>query len=130
MLTSDLNSILTHELSGCAGQGVIQQAQGIYDATAYSIKFCTSFDTFDRERGIYTNPALGSIVPRVALVHDNMDNSFRDPKGVPLAPLMVLERGEPFDDWAKRTQPSIKSVAQVCFSRSLLLPCLPAPNSR
>ena len=82
------------------------------------------------ERGIYTNPALSSIVPCVAVVHDNMDNSFRDPTGVPLAPLMVLQRGEPFDDWAKRTQPSIKAVAKVCISRSPPLPCLPAPNSR
>ena len=63
----------------CAGQGVIQQAEGLYNATPYSVKFCTSFDTFDLERGIYTNPVLSGIVPRVAVVHDNNDNSFQDP---------------------------------------------------
>lgn len=97
---------------------MIQQAQGLYNSTAYSIKLCTSFDTFEMERGIYTNPVLSGIVPRVAMVHDNSDNSFRDPTGVPMPPLVVLERGEPFDEWAKRTQPSIRTVATVRFHAS------------
>lgn len=66
------------------------------------------------ERGIYTNPVLSGIVPRVAAVHDNQDNSVRDPTGVPMPPMVVLERGEPFDEWAKRTRPNIAAVAVVC----------------
>lgn len=98
---------------------MIQQAEGLYNGTPYSIKFCTSFDTFEMERGIYTNPVLSGIVPRVAVVHDNNDNSFTDPNGVPMPPLVVLERGQAFDEWAKRMNPDINTVAKVLLRSHL-----------
>lgn len=97
----------------CAGQGVVQFARGAFNQRDYAVKFCVIPAVFAVERSLYGDRALQSILPNIADVCDNEDGAITDPRGNPVPPFIVMERGEALDEWAARVRPDVAAVAQA-----------------
>lgn len=108
-----------------AGQSVVQFAQGITNGVDYAVKFFASQSAFLAEADLYRVPALRPMLPEVRLITDNADGAFRDVHGHPLAPCIVMERGESLDQWSRRARPDRFQTVSVCASH--LLPVLLLP---
>eukprot|EP00892_Ulva_mutabilis_P004372 jgi/Ulvmu1/2306/UM013_0154.1 len=87
------------------GQSVVQFAVGIANGVEYAIKLFASQSAFLAEADLYRNPTLRAMLPEIRLITDNADGAFRDTRGHPLPPCIVMERGESLDQWSRRARP-------------------------
>lgn len=95
-----------------AGQGIVQFATGA-DGLDYAIKFYVHESAFAQEQALYKAPALRDILPPVAALFDNADGSLADAKGRPVAPFVIVEKGESLNEWARRRTPDFPTALTV-----------------
>jgi hypothetical protein len=102
---------------GCgAGQGVVQFARGITDQLDYAVKFFVSKRAFDEEGDFYKSSPLGPLLPKCLALCGNEDGKETDAHGIPLPPLLIMERGEALDEWNRRAKPDNFQAVAVCPS--------------
>jgi len=100
---------------GCetAGQGVVQFAVGHRDGHAYALKFFVVQDSFDAERELYSDPALGQFLPRLEAMEGNAEGALVDKRGYALPPCIAMEKGESLDEWSRRAKPDLFMAVTV-----------------
>jgi hypothetical protein len=98
------------------GQAIVQMARSRLSGHEYAIKFFLCPEAFKAESALYqdgcSNP-LCQFLPLVRDVVSNADNSVVDRLGNPLPPCIVMERGEPLDNWLSRAKPDRTQVFSV-----------------
>lgn len=92
----------------------MQFARGRFTAEEVAIKFFTRRDAFEREAALYRTAALSALMPHISVLESNAAAKVRTPQGYVFPPFMVVERGEPLDEWANRVQPDFLNVLKVC----------------
>lgn len=83
-----------------------------------AIKFYLDRDAFERERILYTEPDLRSIMPATLTVEDNASGKCCTPYGYVFPPFVIIERGESLDEWhrnSSRCGSDFPTLFQVCF---------------
>lgn len=66
-----------------------------------AIKFYLHREAFQRERALYTEPQLRSIMPATLTVEDNASSMYCTPYGYIFPPFVIIERGQSLDEWVK-----------------------------
>lgn len=101
-----------------AGQGVVQYARRVQNNAAhlYAIKFYARVRTFQEESEIYKSSPLRRFMPTVSRVERNEDGAIKDPFGKPLAPFVVMEKGESLQEKLGKRNIDVYMAAQVPFS--------------
>ena len=61
----------------------------------------------------------GKLLPRVVAVCDTTAEGLQDPRGRPLPPCIVMEKGESLQDWSDRAKPDLFTALGVRPARSL-----------
>lgn len=95
------------------GQGIVQPARGRYDKEEYAIKFFLNRASFEREEALYLREDLRRMMPAVKDIVANHDGSICDMAGRVFPPAIVIERGEPLDEWALRIEPDFPTILTV-----------------
>ena len=95
------------------GQGIVQPARGRYDEEEYAIKFFLNRTSFEREEALYLREDLRRMMPAVKDIVSNSDGSICDMAGRTFPPAIVIERGEPLDEWALRIEPDFPTILTV-----------------
>jgi ABC-type Zn uptake system ZnuABC Zn-binding protein ZnuA len=100
-----------------AGQAVVQFARNVLDQREYALKVFAVAHAFEAEAAMYNDETISSFLPRVEAMHDGTDASVADPKGRPLCPCIVMEKGESLNEWSARAEPDLfMSIAVRCGS--------------
>jgi hypothetical protein len=94
-------------LGGCerrgGGQGLVQF---VHDASrtqlSYAVKFFTNSAAFEHECTLYADETLRAMMAATREVGDNADACHTMSDGRPFPPYIVIERGEPLDEWTVR----------------------------
>eukprot|EP00892_Ulva_mutabilis_P007594 jgi/Ulvmu1/5206/UM216_0001.1 len=83
------------------GQGVVQFASiaGTQDRAA--IKLYMDRSAFERERQLYTESQLKTMMPATLAVEDNAAGNIRTPYDYVFPPFVVIECGQSLDEWAR-----------------------------
>ena len=68
----------------------------------FAVKFFFEHDVFAREAALYADPTLRAMMAATRNVCDNADQALRGPGGYVFPPHIVIERGEPLDEWIDR----------------------------
>jgi serine/threonine protein kinase len=84
------------------GQGCVQFVHDASERRDYAVKFFFKADAFHREATLYANPVLRAMMAATRAVCHNADGALRAPNGFVFPPHIVIERGEPMDEWVKR----------------------------
>jgi serine/threonine protein kinase len=88
------------------GQGCVQF---VHDANvptlSYAIKFFFNTAAFETERTLYSWSELGNVMAATHEIGDNADGRHTAPGGYRFPPYIVIERGEPLDEWMRRLRP-------------------------
>jgi hypothetical protein len=87
----------------------------------YAIKFYVQRTAFERERVLYQDEALRSMMPATHALVDNLPSGpagevLRAPNGYVFPPCIIIERGESLDEWARRETPDFITIMQVRVS--------------
>jgi hypothetical protein len=84
------------------GQGCVQFVHDPIRRRDFAVKFFFNLDAFKREAALYADPVLRAMMAATRNVYSNADGALRSPKGYAFPPHIVIERGEPLDEWSKR----------------------------
>jgi hypothetical protein len=84
------------------GQGCVQFVHDPIRRRDFAVKFFFKLDAFKREAALYADPVLRAMMAATRNVYSNADAALRSPKGYAFPPHIVIERGEPLDEWIKR----------------------------
>ena len=121
------------------GQGIVQFMRGVQDGHNYATKVllyppcppplvcgrddsrrarvCMQFyvhrEAFDTELQVYKEQTLKQLMPRRFDVIANLESSLRAPGGYVFPPCIVLERGEPLNEFARNVEHEFITVVQA-----------------
>jgi serine/threonine protein kinase len=84
------------------GHGCVQFVHDPNARRDFAVKFLLQRDTFRREALLYNDPSLRAMMAATKHIHDNADGALRSPGGYVFPPHIMIERGEPLDEWIKR----------------------------
>jgi hypothetical protein len=84
------------------GQGRVQFVANATTAMHYAVKFFFNAEAFERERMLYNDPVLRGMMPATHEMCDNADGRHADAGGHCFPPFIVIERGEPLNEWSSR----------------------------
>jgi hypothetical protein len=114
--------VVTHDFNRCVGgQGLVQFVQLRGAREEFAIKFFILRYAFERERDLYKNPNLRSMMPATREMVENEDLSVRVGRFV-MPPCIVLESGESLQKWAMREDRDLVTTFQVPPSRLWVQP--------
>jgi hypothetical protein len=107
---------LSFLFGGHAGQGVVQFARRVDgNHCLFAIKFFADRRDYLEEVEVYHSSPLAHFMPRVWRTESNDDGSIRDPFGGPMAPFIVMEKGQSLQDRARQCRVDVFTAAQVRF---------------
>lgn len=100
-----------------------QFARSLVSSDEYAIKFYVHRTAFERERTLYQDETLRSMMPATHALVDNLPSGpsgdvVRAPNGYIFPPCIIIERGESLDEWARRETPDFITIMQArasCF---------------
>jgi Phosphotransferase enzyme family len=95
-------SILSSLERRSGGQGCVQFVHDPAKRRDLAVKFLFKLDAFEREATLYADPVLRAMMPATRHVDDNADSGLMSLGGYAYPPHIVIERGEPLDEWMKR----------------------------
>jgi serine/threonine protein kinase len=84
------------------GQGCVQFVHDRDKRRDLAVKFFFKLDAFEREAALYADPVLRAMMAATRHVYANADGALKSPDGYAFPPHIVIERGEPLDEWMKR----------------------------
>jgi serine/threonine protein kinase len=84
------------------GQGCVQFVHDPVELSSLAVKFFFKPEAFQREAALYVDPIVRSMMAATRSVCANADGGLRSPRGFVFPPHIVIERGEPLDEWIKR----------------------------
>jgi hypothetical protein len=84
------------------GQGRIQFVADAALASPFAVKFFFNAEAFERERALYNDSVLRGMMPATHEICDNADGRHTGAGGYVFPPFIVIERGEPLDEWSDR----------------------------
>ena len=64
---------------------------------------------------VETVKAAARFLPQVEAVCDELASGLEDPRGHPLPPCIVMEKGESLQDWSDRAEPDLFTSLAVCL---------------
>ena len=86
------------------GQGVVQFAtHATRLEQKYAVKFFLDRSTFEAERAQLVNPKLQGVMPVIEDIIGNEDGAIMS-LGLPLPPMIIIEKGESLDEWQLRSK--------------------------
>jgi hypothetical protein len=101
-LLFDKYAILSSLERRSGGQGCVQFVQDHAAFSSLAVKFFFKPEAFQREAALYADPVLRAMMAATRAVCANADGALRSPGGFVFPPHIVIERGEPLDEWVKR----------------------------
>ena len=78
----------------------------------YAIKLFASRAAYDDEKHLYLH-YFPTFMPTVVQFVDNDDGSFLDPRGLPMPPCFVMEKGESLSERTMRCSSDIFTIIQA-----------------
>eukprot|EP00892_Ulva_mutabilis_P002686 jgi/Ulvmu1/12418/UM009_0068.1 len=82
------------------GQGLVQFASILNTEDKAAIKFYMDKTAFQRERDLYQEPQLNSMMPATLAIIENADGGCKTPYGYSFPPFVIIECGQSLDEWA------------------------------
>ena len=120
-----------HASRAVGGQGLVQFVRRTHGAEEFAIKFYTYRPAFERERALYNDTALQSMMPATREIVSNEDGAVAA-QGFAFPPCIVLERGESLETWALREDRDFITTLQARIPLFVVSPSLhldfPVPN--
>ena len=117
-------------LSSASERGVsIAVTHGVPTGMQAAIKFYMDKSAFQRERDLYQDTALKTMMPATLAIEDNYSAHCRTPYGYIFPSFVIIECGQSLDEWARDNKnKDFITIFQVCRCRPCLhaLPCSPA----
>jgi serine/threonine protein kinase len=95
-------SILSSLERRSGGQGCVQLVHDCKTRQDLAVKFFFKLDAFEREAALYADPVLRAMMAATRHVSANADGVLVTPGGYAFPPHIVIERGEPLDEWIRR----------------------------
>lgn len=97
------------------GGAIVQIVRHNRSHEEFALKAFAAHSAFHAEAALYaaSDSALGVFLPRMRLLLDNLNGSFRDPHGHKMPPCIIMEKGESVDLWRGRVKPSTQEVIVV-----------------
>ena len=89
-----------------------------------AIKFYLNQAAFNRERELYMQPDLQSMMPVTLAIEDNASNDCVTPYGYVFPPFVIIEWGQSLDEWARSNTADFITIFQVCTLQTTF-PCRP-----
>ena len=89
-----------------------------------AIKFYLDLSAFQRERELYTQPALREMMPATLAIDDNASGECATPYGYVFPPFVIIECGQSLDEWARRNQADFVTIFQVQHSTRMGMQCM------
>ena len=90
--------------------------------TEYALKFFARVRHFQEESEIFRTSPLRRFMPSMSRMERNADGALKDPFGKPLAPFIVMERGEVIQERVKSGPVDTFIAAQVTLITNCSLP--------
>lgn len=84
------------------GQGVVQFVRSRASGEEFAVKFYAARTSFERERALYMDASLRSMMPATRAFIGNYNGAVSGPNGYVFPPCIIIERGESLKEWAKR----------------------------
>jgi Protein kinase domain len=85
------------------GQGCVQFVQDTLRPTVTrAVKFFLNEDAFARERALYEDARLRAMMVATHEIGTGAEGRQKAPDGEGFPPFIILERGEPLDEWSDR----------------------------
>eukprot|EP00892_Ulva_mutabilis_P002166 jgi/Ulvmu1/11950/UM082_0029.1 len=108
------------------GQSVVAFATGAYSAQPYIMKFYAVRAAYEAELGVRGDDSLQMLLPRIQSVHNPLlppeqNSAIYDAAGRPMAPCIVMPRGESLLDWLHRATPDVFQAVSVLSHIAALL---------
>eukprot|EP00892_Ulva_mutabilis_P005985 jgi/Ulvmu1/3759/UM175_0006.1 len=85
----------------CGGQGLVQFANIIHTPDRAAVKFYIDQKAFERERELYAESQLKSMMPATLAIEDNAAGDTCTPYGYKFPPFVIIECGQSLDEWAR-----------------------------
>jgi hypothetical protein len=79
-----------------------------------AIKFFARANNFQEESEVYRSSPLRHFMPMVSLIERNSNGAVKDPFGRPLAPFIVMEKGQSLQEKLMNGRLDPYGAAQVC----------------
>ena len=80
-----------------------------------AIKFYMDKSAFERERALYTEAELKSVMPATLAAEDNASGAISTPYGYTFPPFVIIECGQSLDEWSRdNANKDFITVFQVC----------------
>ena len=80
-----------------------------------AIKFYMDKSAFQRERALYTQAELKSMMPATLAAEDNASGTISTPYGYIFPPFVIIECGQSLDEWSRdNANKDFITVFQVC----------------
>ena len=95
-----------------AGQAVVQFVRALQNNHHYAVKLFASRAAYDDEKHLYLH-YFPKFMPTVIQFVDNEDEHFCDPKGAPMPPCFVMEKGESLTERTMRCKNDIFTIIQA-----------------
>ena len=87
-----------------------------------AIKFYVHREAFERERELYTESQLRSMMPATLAVEDNTSSVHQTPYGYVFPPFVIIECGQSLDEWARdNANTDFITIFQVCINVGLAI---------
>lgn len=84
------------------GQGVVQFVRSRASGEEFAVKFYAARTSFERERALYMDASLRTMMPATRAFIGNYNGAVSGPNGYVFPPCIIIERGESLKEWAKR----------------------------
>jgi hypothetical protein len=84
------------------GQGCVQFVHDPVEHSSLAVKFFFKLEAFQREAALYADPVIRVMMAATRSLCANTDGVLRSSSGIVFPPHIVIERGEPLDEWTKR----------------------------
>eukprot|EP00892_Ulva_mutabilis_P002495 jgi/Ulvmu1/12246/UM086_0037.1 len=95
------------------GQGVVQFVRSRASGEEFAVKFYAARTSFERERALYMDASLRSMMPATRAFIGNYNGAVSGPNGYVFPPCIIIERGESLKEWAKREATDFITNMQV-----------------
>ena len=90
-----------------------------------AIKFYMDKAAFQRERDLYEESALKSMMPATLAIADNANGAIKTPYDYTFPPFVIIECGQSLDEWARdNANKDFITIFQVCTLSHLPPPAL------
>ena len=79
-----------------------------------AIKFYLDKKAFTKERVLYLQPELRSMMPATLAIEENSSAEVSTPYGYVFPSFVIIECGQSLDEWARRNTADFITIFQVC----------------